>query len=446
MGAFGLNATWSNARAEHNDRQQGWRAELSYSKTFTTGTNLVLAAYRYSTNGFRDLQDVLGVRREAKTGIDYYSDTLHQRNRLSATVSQPLGRLGTLNLSASTADYYNNQSRITQLQMGYSNQWRNISYGVNIARQRTTWDYDRFYHGVNEPLDVSSRQKYTETTMSFNVSIPLDWGENRTSVAMNYNQSSQSRSSTVSMTGSSGENSDLSWSVYGGYERYRNSNSDSSAPTTFGGNLQQNTRFGALRANYDQGDNYRQEGLGASGTLVLHSGGLTAGPYTSDTFALIHADGAQGAIVQNGQGAVVDRFGYAILPSLSPYRVNNVTLDTRKMRSDAELTGGSQQIVPYAGAIARVNFATISGKAVLISVKMPDGGIPPMGADVFNGEGTNIGMVGQSGQIYARIAHPSGSLLVRWGKEANQRCRVAYQLDLHTKEPFLYLNKICEKE
>lgn len=136
--------------------------------------------------------------------------------------------------------------------MGYSNQWRNISYGVNIARQRTTWDYDRFYHGVNEPLDVSSRQKYTETTMSFNVSIPLDWGENRTSVAMNYNQSSQSRSSTVSMTGSNGENSDLSWSVYGGYERYRNSNSDSSAPTTFGGNLQQNTRFGALRANYDQ--------------------------------------------------------------------------------------------------------------------------------------------------------------------------------------------------
>ncbi|PAP18064.1 fimbrial assembly protein, partial [Salmonella enterica subsp. enterica serovar Virchow] len=36
-GAFGLNATRSNARAEHNDRQQGWRAELSYSKTFTTG-------------------------------------------------------------------------------------------------------------------------------------------------------------------------------------------------------------------------------------------------------------------------------------------------------------------------------------------------------------------------------------------------------------------------
>lgn len=141
LGAFGMNATWSGARVEHNDRQQGWRAELSYSKTFSTGTNLVLAAYRYSTGGFRDLEDVFGVRRQAQNGIDYYSNTLHQRQRLSATVSQPLGHSGTLNLSASTADYYNNQSRITQLQLGYSNQWRKVSYGFNLARQRSTWDY-----------------------------------------------------------------------------------------------------------------------------------------------------------------------------------------------------------------------------------------------------------------------------------------------------------------
>ncbi|MCP6451368.1 fimbria/pilus outer membrane usher protein, partial [Klebsiella pneumoniae] len=91
-------------------RQQGWRAEFSYSKTFSTGTNLVLAAYRYSTGGFRDLEDVFGVRQQEHNSIVYYSDTLHQRQRLSATVSQPLGRLGTLNLSASTADYYNNRS------------------------------------------------------------------------------------------------------------------------------------------------------------------------------------------------------------------------------------------------------------------------------------------------------------------------------------------------
>lgn len=444
VGAFGLNSTWSNALVENDTRHQGWRAELSYSKTFSTGTNLVLAAYRYSTSGFRDLQDVLGVRRQQETGEDYYSDTLQQRNRLSATISQPLAGFGILNMSASTADYYNNQSRITELQLGYSNQWKQISYGINLARQRTTWDYDRNYHGINAEPDSSSQEKYTETTVSFNVSIPLDWGENRTSVAMNYNQTHESRSSTVSMTGTSGDNSNLSWSVYGGYERYRNGDSGSSS--TFGGNAQQNTRIGALRASYDQGDNYRQSALGASGTIVVHPGGITVGPYASDTFALIHAEGTEGAVVQNGQGAVIDSFGYAILPSLSPYRANNVALDTQKMNSNAELTGGSQRVVPYAGAIARVNFATLSGKAVLINVKTRDGRLPPMGADVINGEGAVIGMVGQGGQIYARIAMASGTLLVRWGDNNAHTCRVSYQIDLKTTDDLLYLDKICEKD
>lgn len=444
FGAFGMNATWSNARVQNDERQQGWRAELSYSKTFTSGTNLVLAAYRYSTSGFRELQDVLGVRREQTTGTDYYSDTLQQRNRLSATVSQPLASFGTLNLSASSADYYGNQSRITQLQMGYSNQWNSISYGVNVARQRTSWDNNRFYSSVDDPQDSSSHQKYTETTFSFNVSVPFDWGNSRSSIAMNYNQSSESRSSTLSMSGSAGEHNDFSWSMYGGYERDRNGANGSAS--TFGGSMQENTRMGAVRASYDQGENYRQSALGASGTLVLHPGGLTVGPYTSETFALIHAEGAQGAVVQNGQGAVVDSFGYAIMPSLSPYRSNNVSLDSRTMTHDAELTGGSQRVVPYAGAIARVNFATLKGKAVLINLKSADGRVPPMGADVLDGDGTVIGMVGQGGQIYARIASASGSLLVRWGTAASQTCRVRYQLNLESQDEIIHLKKICEKE
>ncbi|WP_305792508.1 FimD/PapC C-terminal domain-containing protein, partial [Salmonella enterica] len=110
----------------------------------------------------------------------------------------------------------------------------------------------------------------------------------------------------------------------------------------------------------------------------------------------------------------------------------------------AELTGGSQQIVPYGGAIACVIFDTIRGVGVVFEVKVPDGGIPTMGADVLKVEGTNIGMVGQSGQIYGRIAQPSGSLQERWGTGAKQGCPVAYQLELHTKEPFLATNKICE--
>lgn len=444
IGAIGLNTTWSDALVENDQWQQGWRAEASYSKTFTVGTNLVLAAYRYSTSGFRDLEDVLGVRRQQKSGMEYYSDTLHQRNRLSATISQPMGNWGILNMSASTADYYKNQSRLTQLQLGYSNQWRRISYGVNIARQRTSWDYGRFYSSTSEPVDGSLKEKYTENTVSFNLSIPLYWGNNLASVAYNYNQSRASRSSTVSLTGTAGNESDRSYSVYGGYERYRDGNSG--IATTFGGNVQENTRVGSLQASYDEGENYRQAGLGASGTVVLHAGGVTLGPYSSDTFALIHADGAQGARIQNGQGATIDAFGYAILPSLSPYRSNNVSLDSRYMNAYAELKGGSQRVVPYAGAVVRVDFATLKGKAVLIALKTDDGESPPMGAEVRDAEGTLIGMVGQGGQIYARVPEASGVLSVKWGNKHNQQCRVTYQITGRDAESLIYLSQRCEKE
>lgn len=443
-GALGVNTTFSDAKAEQNKNVTGWRAEVSYSKTFQTGTNLVLAAYRYSTSGFRDLEDVLGVRRQNQSGVSYYSDTLHQRNRLSATLSQSFDGLGMVSLNASTADYYNNQSRITQLQMGYSNTWKKISYSFNVARQRTSYNYDRYNVSVNDSDDDSSKQKYTENTVSLNISIPLNWGNNLSSVAYNYNQSKETRSSTVSLTGSAGQNRDFSYSVYAGTDQDRTDGNSNS--TTFGGSVQQNTRVGNFRANYGQGSHYRQAGLGASGTILIHSGGVTLGPYTSDTFALIHADGAQGAAVRNGQGAVVDSFGYAILPSLTPYRANTVSLDTLNMSSDAELSGGSQRVVPYAGAVAKINFATIRGKAVLINLTMRNGEVPPMGAEVRDADNTLIGVVGQGGQLYARVPHDSGTLKVNWGESATNTCYVNYQITGRDDEGIIHLNSSCSKE
>lgn len=261
-------------------------------------------------------------------------------------------------------------------------------------------------------------------------------------MAYNYNQSKETRNSTLSLTGSSGENNQRSWSLYGGTE---NTQSNSGHRVSFGGNIQQNTRAGAVRANYGQGDNYRQAGLGLSGTLLIHRGGITAGPYTSDTFALIHADGAQGASVRNGQGAVIDHFGYAILPSLTPYQANTVSLDTRYMNADAELSGGSQRVVPYAGSVTRINFATLQGKAVLIALKNEDHEIPPMGTEVRDADNTVIGIVGQGGQLYARVPHDSGTLKVNWEYKGNKTCFVNYQITGRVNENIVRLDAVCHK-
>lgn len=442
VGAFGLNTVFSSAHVENNEKQQGWRVEASYSKTFTTGTNLVLAAYRYSTSGYRDLQDVLGVRRQEKNGTLYYSDTLNQRNNFSATVSQPMGDWGMLSFTGSTSDYYNNASRITQLQLGYSNSWRDISFNISAARQRSTYS-SRYFSSVNDrDFDNENQRKYTENTVSLGISIPFDFGSSRSQINLDMNRSRDSRTATVGMSGTTGEKSSTSWALYSGIEH----NNDSGDSSTWGGNVEHRTSVGAFRAYASRGDSYQQYGLGMSGTLVAHRGGITAGPYTSDTFALVVAPGARGAEIRNGQGATVDRFGYAILPSLTPYRYNTISLDSQNMADDVELQGGSKRLVPYAGAISRVTFKTTHGKATLINTTLPDSSQPPMGADVTDSNGEAVGIMGQGGQIYARLAAQSGVLFVKWGKTAAQQCQVWYQLPTTRDAPLYQLTLPCRQE
>ncbi|MEZ6878810.1 fimbrial outer membrane usher protein [Enterobacter sp. KBR-315C3_2022] len=439
-GAFGLNATYSDALVENDNRQTGWRAEGSYSRTFSTGTNIMLAAYRYSTQGFRDLQDVLGVRRYTSKGETYYSDTLNQKNQLSATVSQGMGSYGSLSLNASTSDYYNNKSRITQFQLGYANSYGKLSYSINIGRQRTTYSTRRYYYDASDISD--NRQKYNENTASVSFSVPLDWGQRRSSVTYNYSRNKTSETSTAAVSGSAGEAGQVSYSLYGGMERYK----DEGNTATWGGSLQNNTAKGAWRASYSQGSGYKQLGLGTSGTLVMHSGGLTYGPYASDTFALVHARGATGAAVKNGQGAKIDSLGYAILPSLTPYRYNNVSLDPKEMSEDVELAGGSRQVVPYAGAVVGVRFDTVYGKQVLINSALSGGKTVPMGAEVRDRDGNVIGMVGQAGQVYARLDAQSGTLFVSWGEEESDRCQINYQLPTRKiKDRIIELDAPCAK-
>ncbi len=440
LGAIGTNATWSHADV-NGQTETGWRSELSYGRTFTSGTSVVLAAWHYSTTGFRDLQDVLGQRRQYRNDGNYWSDSLNQKNRFSATVSQAMGTWGMLNMSASTSSYYGESSRVTQLQLGYSNTWRNISYNLSVARQRTVWERGRNFVSVNDAdYDNTGQQRYTETLVALGFSVPFDVGNTRSTVSLDMNRTGASRSGTLSVAGASGDNSQLTWSAYTGVEDYQHGGS----AMTVGGSAQQSTSVGSVRASVAQGDNYRQFGVGAASTLVLHQGGITLGPYASDTFALIRAPGAEGARVRNGQGATIDRFGYAILPSLAPYRYNTITLDASTMNDETELQGGSQRVVPYAGALAQVSFSTLQGRAVLIATHLEDGNFPPMGADVTDAAGNSVGMVGQGGQIYARLAEERGTLQVIWGPQAGEQCAVSYRLPPRGSDAFTHLELPCQ--
>lgn len=443
LGALSVNTTWSHARVENDMTKSGWRAEASYSKTFETNTNIVLAAYRYSTSGYRDLEDVLGVRRQEKGGAEYYSDTLKQRNRFTATLSQNMGDYGTLALSGSSTDYYNNRSRISEMQLSYNNMWKRISYNVNVGRQRSSWSNNNVYSVNDADYDSSRYQKYTENVISFGISMPLDWRDNRSTVSLDMTRDKETTSAMTTLSGSAGQESDFTYSLYSSYDKYRNIEEGKSHDMRWGANVQERTRMGTLRASYARSDDYHQLGLGTAGTLAIHGGGVTYGPYASDTFALVEAKGANGARVNNAQGAKIDAFGYAIVPSLAPYRYNTISLDGNSMSQDVELEGGNVRVVPVLGGVPKVAFKTLGGTAALIMANLPDGTPVPMGADVKDSQGNSVGMAGQNGQIYARLPEASGTLFVSWG--GSKTCRINYQLPSKKAgdNSFVRLNGIC---
>ncbi|QRY81681.1 fimbrial biogenesis outer membrane usher protein [Pseudomonas sp. PDNC002] len=426
-GAFGMNTTFSSATVENNQRKQGWRVGLNYSRTFQpTQTTLTLAGYRYSTEGYRDLGDALSARDASDHGDTWDSSSYKQRNQFTLLVNQGLGEYGNLYLSGSTSDYYDGKSRDTQLQVGYSNTWRQLSYNLAYSRQQTTW-----YRDVNDDYDPSQPPQYNlqhgsnrNNTLTLSVSMPLG----STSRAPNLNAMASRRSGDSSgstyqtgLNGTLGADRTLSYSLSAGRD-------SEGQGTDFNGSLQKQTSVATLNAGYAESSSYRQVNGGLRGAAVLHSGGLTLGPYVGDTFALVEAKGASGAGVRGGQGARVNSSGYAVVPSLSPYRYNPISLDPQGIDENAELVETERKVAPYAGAAVKVEFKTLTGHPLLIQAKLPDGQPLPLGADVLDGNGVNIGMVGQGGQVYARAEGEKGRLRVQWGERAEDSCQLPYDL------------------
>ena len=87
------------------------------------------------------------------------------------------------------------------------------------------------------------------------------------------------------------------------------------------------TPYTSLSGTWSQSNSWHQVSGGMSGMLVGHAGGITFSPERSDTVALVHAPDAYGAHLDGVPGTRFDKNGYAILPWLRPWRVNDVTID-----------------------------------------------------------------------------------------------------------------------
>lgn len=397
IGAFSLDIIESNARFLHNENMTGQSYKLGYNKYVpSTNTSFTFAAYRYSTSGYMSLNNSF-LAHDYDRRRQSIDDIARQRNELQISLSQGLAEgWGSLYLSSSISDYWNQSNRTKEYQVGYNNSIGNISYSLSALRTR-------------DSLSEANTHYYVTASM------PIGNGGSSTSIntTLSYNED-QYESSQVGLNGTAGRDGEYSYAVTA--SDYR------SGGQTGAINGQYNSRYSNLNASYSQGRNYHQASVGASGTIVAHSQGLTLTPQRGDTVALIEAPGATGAIVGNTSGVRINNSGYAVLPYVTPYRLNTITLDPRDMSNDVELQTTTRQVAPYAGAIVKINYPTLTGTPMLIKVHRVNGEKLPFGTAVVDGQNQNIGIVGQGSRVFLRSSKTHDRLSARWGDGNNETC------------------------
>ena len=412
VGAFSLDVTGANTQIERESRK-GISTRLNYSNILsTTGTRFSLVGYRYSTSNFYSLRDAIHAHdRYSNPDEPWYDYRLKQR--LQVNVSQPVGSSGNVFIMASRQNYWSSRSGYDlQYQIGYGGSYRSLDYSIFGQRVRS-----------GESATLSNQIMLT-------LSMPLGRNSAHTGPGFNTVSSTMTRSSNgdhqvqASVNGSGGADIPVSFGLTAS-----TAETDSARTNSLGAFGSYRSPYGTYSASASASSQANQFAMGARGALVVHAGGVTAGPPLGRATALIQAKGAAGARVINGQGASIDSNGYALVPYLSPYRVNNVMLDPSKLGMEVELGATSEEVVPTLDSIVLVEFRTEQGKPVLLRLRRPDGEAVPLGAQVYQTDADRaLGTVGQGGVALVRGLPDQGMLTIKWGDTPQEQCQAAYAL------------------
>ncbi|PVZ16414.1 MULTISPECIES: fimbria/pilus outer membrane usher protein [unclassified Pseudomonas] len=381
-GALSVDTT----RSETDSGNTGMSYALRYGKAFGTGTQLRFAGYRYSTQGYRDLDEAVAER--GAQGLRHGS----RRSRLEATAYQQLAARTSVNLSWSQEDYWGSNYQRQQFQASLNHLWRDLSINFYVAQ-------------------TLSADENREQQLGLSLSLPLG-GSHRNSATYDVQRSGEQLSQRTSLSGRVADHA----------VSYRASvaqNPGRGNTTAFSGSWQGQSM--SLGAGLSHSPHTRSLSLNASGSMLMHSGGVTFTPWLGETTALVDLNGIPDVGLQQTANRT-DHAGYAVLPSIRAYRNNGITLDTRHLGPEFEIDNGIRNVIPSRGAVVLARFDARQVVRLLLDVRDPQGNGLPFGTELLDQEGNTVAVVGQGGRALLESAGEPQRLLARWGSTADTRC------------------------
>ena len=183
-------------------------------------------------------------------------------------------------------------------------------------------------------------------------------------------------------------------------------------------------RHGEYQLGYSYSRDSRQLSAGAMGGLVVHPYGIAATQPLGETMALVKADNAAGVKVANNGGVYTDSKGFAVVPYVTPYRQNSLSLDTATLNNNTDVLNDTRTVVPTKGALALADYPTVTGYKIMLQMS---GKEVPFGAtaSIKNRDNLTDGIVDERQRVWLNGAPEKGTVEVSW---AGESCRATYQI------------------
>ncbi|WP_162182408.1 fimbria/pilus outer membrane usher protein [Aeromonas finlandensis] len=389
--SFDITHSDSDTGMGHN---QGQSYRFRFGRVFhDAGTTLALAGYRYATEDYRSLDD--HIRDYSKLGVRHYSSRV--RSNVSISVTQQLpGDFGGLNLSASEQDYWDNRPISRSLSASYNHYWERLNYQF----------------GVQKTLSESG----DETLLSLYVSHPLSWGESTHNLSLggSWQQRDDYRSNYQNL-GLSG--------TWGAYNYNLNTSNDSFGNKRWVASTGLRSAFGEGRLGYSSGNGYHSTNAQWGGSLIVHAGGINAAPSFYDGAILVEVPKQEG-VGFRGSLAKTGSNGFALVETSTPYRRNNVRVDSRTLADGVELVDGNAQVVPRRGAITYAKIAARKVQRVQFTMLDSKGSALPFGTRLEGSDGALLAIADPHGRALALLNGDERVLVIAG---SSGRCQVPYQ-------------------
>ncbi len=374
FGALALDITQSrfdfDAQENHG---QGYR--LTYNRTIPFSQTSLWLEGKFNTQHYYGQRDAF---EQQDNGTEY--TVLREKQSYSLSLSQPLQEnWGSLNISGSLNKYWGKQDSYRQYSVGYSNGWGNVNWTLSVQR---LWNEDEYGKVIKDDQIALNFSYYLPRSDSGYTQIYSD----------SYSSNGKASNTRVGFSTSVDEENNTALGMNAGYGR--------GGEMDWGMNGSYRSPYSTLSTTLSQGNNWHQASAGLSGSMIGHRQGITLSPERSDTVALVYAEDAQGARLDGAPGTRFDSNGYAVMPWLRAWRVNEVIINPKGADDALTFQQTQRKVVPFEGNVVHVAFETKINKQTIIHPKLLKQQTLPFGATIKDQENNHIGYVGQGGLLY----------------------------------------------